>query len=203
MSPSRLIPELSTGPGEAARAINQSTGAINLPRNSEEALSLLIPEGGERGQKEEQIFGTWKSGSLFSSRAPWVSEMKAGCAEENQISLTITTKPPFYPLFFPPNAYPWFWFLLWLLSFLFECIWKDFRCADPGFSWYVFCHCQPSSVASWATAESWSNGAHWPTVEILQNYSLAFNLLAPPACSVAIIAFGLLEKHTYIQMISG
>lgn len=29
--------------------------------------------------------------------------MKAGCAEENQISLTITMKPPFYPLFFSPQ----------------------------------------------------------------------------------------------------
>lgn len=160
---------------------------------------------GREGKKKNRFLAHENQAVCFHQGHCESMKWNLNVQKKNQISLAVTMKPPFYPLFlFPPNTYPWFWFLLWwwLLLFLFEGIWKDFRWAYTGFSWYVFCHCQPSSVASWANAELLSNGAHWPTVEILQNIHWAFNLLALPACSVAIIAFGLLEKHIYIQMIS-
>ena len=102
------------GPGKAAHAINQNTGATNLPWGTARKLfPCSIPERWGRQSKGNRFLARENQAPfVFNEGHPDSMKWNRNVQSKSQLSFSVTTKTLFFfhvsfspP---PPNNYPWF-----------------------------------------------------------------------------------------------
>lgn len=163
----------------------------------QEAFSLFDSKKvGERARRTD----FWHIGSsrvCFNQGHPEAMKWNLNVQNKSQISLSVTMKTLFFPLFF---------FQIHILGFFLISHWMDLERFSTSIRRFLltcvlWSSAWSSIVASRANGNLLSDRTYWPRVKMLLNYSLSFKFTGTTSLFCCNTAFGLLEK-IHVQMSS-